>query len=118
MGLDRTRRQAQLADNALIGKDAWTRPTTQVRREIYRFAPVRWFEAPCSMMAEMANPSASAISAQKDSSKAMRRRGSPNWLNGVKNSQKRNVIRKTVNARESPRFAIPVGHAGLTQRYR
>lgn len=35
----------------------------------------------------MVNASAIAITAQNVSSNPMRRNGSPNWLNGVKNSQ-------------------------------
>ncbi len=47
---------------------------------------------------------------------AMRTRGSPNWLKGVKNSQNRKAIRKANNAKESARLTIPTGQAGLIQR--
>jgi len=85
-------------------------------REIPRLDPCPHSDAPRSMIAEIAKPSARAMTAQKQSSRAMRPRGSPKMLKGVKNSQNRNAIRKTRSAKERPRRAIPGGQAGLIQR--
>jgi hypothetical protein len=62
-------------------------------------------------MLAMTIASAIAIAAQKDNSKAISGRGSPNWLNGVKNSQKRNTMKNSKPANLKALGIIPGGQA-------
>src|SRR3972149_2939921 len=64
----------------------------------------------------IANASAMAIIAQNISSKQIIKKGSPNWLKGVKNSQKRNERKNTRPAIRHARGLIPCGHAGASHR--
>ena len=87
-----------------------------VERKSYGVVSVRSRDALRSMTAAIAKPSASAITAQKHNSAAMRQSGSPSWLKGVKNSQKRNVITKHSKLKESARRTMPPAQAVLIER--
>lgn len=65
-----------------------------------------------SELAAMTNDSTIAIVAQKMSSRHMSKTGSPNWLKGVKNSQKRKERTNTRMAIRNALLMIPGGQAG------
>lgn len=69
---------------------------------------------PHSKTAAMTNASVVAIIAQNKSSKTIRGNGSPNWLNGVKNSQNKNERKNTSAAIRHARALIPDGHDGAS----
>ena len=69
------------------------------------------------MTAAMARASDSAIIAQKKSSMPINGRGSPNWLKGVKNSQKTYEKRKRIKAIRHVLAPMPSGHPRESQRY-